>query len=295
MKEIVVISGKGGTGKTSLTACFSVLAGKAAVLADCDVDAADMHLMMGATHEEGIDFYSGQKAVIDQKSCSSCGICKKECRFNAIDFHEGQYSIDALACEGCGLCSHLCPESAITMIDALAGAYFCSGTRLGTILVHARLSPGASNSGKLVSVVKEKAKEYAEQQGLSIILVDGSPGIGCPVISSLSGASFVVLVTEPSQSGFSDLKRVVSLIEKFDIPSACIINKSDLNPGLLVAIRAYLDAHNITLLGELPYTRKFHDAIMEGRTVVEMAGDELTERITDSWKSIIELINEEKS
>lgn len=289
----MIISGKGGTGKTSLTACFAVLAGKEAVLADCDVDAADMHLLMGVRHERGIDFYSGQKAVIDQDRCASCGICMKECRFKAIDFREGQYIVDPLACEGCGLCSHLCPESSIEMSDALAGAYYCSKTRLGTMLVHARLAPGASNSGKLVSVVKEKAKHYAEENGLDIILVDGSPGIGCPVISSLSGASYVILVTEPSQTGFSDLKRVVSLIEKFDLPSACIINKSDLNPGLLNGIRAYLDSHNITLLGELPYSRKFHDAIIKGKTVLETADGILTERITDSWKSLITHIKQE--
>ncbi|MEE4256659.1 MAG: ATP-binding protein [Bacteroidales bacterium] len=293
MNEIVIISGKGGTGKTSLAACFAVLAGSEAVLADCDVDAADMHLLMDARHENGIDFYSGEKAVIDQLSCSSCGICMKECRFNAIDFREGQYIVDPLACEGCGLCSHLCPESSIEMNAALSGAYYCSKTRLGTMLVHARLAPGASNSGKLVSVVKEIAKKYAEKNGQGILLVDGSPGIGCPVISSLSGASYVVLVTEPSQTGFSDLKRVVSLIEKFNLPSACIINKSDLNPGLLNEIRTYLDAHNITQLGELPYTRKFHDAITQGKTVLEIADGLLTERITDSWKSLMSQIKQD--
>jgi len=295
LKEIVFISGKGGTGKTSLTACFAVLAGKNAVLADCDVDAADMHLLMGAKHENGTDFYSGQKALIDQDTCASCGICMKECRFNAIDFWEGQYIVDPLACEGCGLCSHLCPESAIAMQDALAGAHYLSDTRLGTTLVHARLAAGASNSGKLVSVVKENARTYAVQHGLDLVLVDGSPGIGCPVISSLSGASYVVLITEPSKAGFSDLKRVVSLIEQFDLPSACIINKSDLNPLVKSEMTTFLAEHNIALLPGLPYTRKFNDAILRGKTIVETEDSKITHHIKEGWEALNTLIKEKQS
>jgi MinD superfamily P-loop ATPase len=250
---------------------------------------------MDAKHENGIDFYSGQKAVIDQDGCASCGICMKECRFGAIDFQYGQYIVDPVACEGCGLCARLCSESAISMNDALSGACYFSGTRLGSMLVHARLSPGASNSGKLVAVVKENARKYAEKQGVDIILVDGSPGIGCPVISSLSGATYVLLVTEPSLSGFSDLKRVVSLVEKFELPSACIINKSDMNPGLLTDIKEFLDSRDIALLSELPYTRKFHDAIVQGKTVVEMPDGVFAERIKDSWESLKMLIKKEQS
>jgi len=294
MKEVVVISGKGGTGKTSITAAFAVLAGQRAILADCDVDAADMHLLLDADPLLKFDFYSGQKAVIDQLLCSSCDICKTECRFRAIDEKVGQYFIDPIRCEGCGLCARMCPESAIAMEDALSGEYFMSDTRLGTNLIHARLAIGASNSGKLVSVVKETAKKYAEEKKKDIVLVDGSPGIGCPVISSLSGASYILLVTEASQSGFSDLKRVISLVEKFNLPAACIINKYDLNTEITDDIEAYLESRNIALLEKLPYTMQFSDAISRGRTVVETDNGQLSQQIRGAWKKMLKLINLEE-
>ena len=294
MKEVVVISGKGGTGKTSITAAFSVLAGEKAIIADCDVDAADMHLMLDAKPLMKFDFLSGEEAVIDQRLCTSCGICKAECRFMAIEEEVGQYIIDPIRCEGCGLCARLCPESAITMKDSLSGEYYISETRLNTSLVHARLAIGASNSGKLVSVVKETAKKYAEEKGTEIVLVDGSPGIGCPVISSLSGASYILLVTEPSQSAFSDLKRILSLINKFNLPAACIINKSDLNVGITADIESYLASKDIVVLEKLPYTRKFSDAISEGRTIVETDNGHLSQGIRRAWKNMLKLINLEE-
>ncbi len=291
MKEIVVISGKGGTGKTSITASFGILAKESLVMADCDVDAADMHLLFQADHAVKNNFYSGETAVIDLLKCNDCGICKEECRFNAINTDKGYYHVEPLRCEGCGLCERLCPEKAINMEELLSGEYFISGTRVGCTLVHARLSIGAANSGKMVAMVKETARDIAEDHGKSMVLIDGSPGIGCPVISSLSGASLVVLVTEPSYSGFNDLKRVVELIENFHLQAACIINKSGLNDDISSQIRTYLDNHNIRLLCELPYSDSFSKAILEGKTVVEL-NDAIPEGLLrKSWNEILQMIN----
>jgi len=208
MKEFVIISGKGGTGKTSLAASLAYLAGKEAIVADCDVDAANMHLLLGAGHDEGHDFYSGKMARIDEDKCISCGICEENCHFRAIDAHKGKYRVNPLRCEGCGLCARLCPEKAIHEEDMLSGQYYISDVKTGSSMVHARLAIGASNSGKLVAKVKNLAREEAERSGKELIIIDGSPGIGCPVISSLSGAYRAILVTEPSLSAFSDLKRM---------------------------------------------------------------------------------------
>ncbi len=291
MKEVVIISGKGGTGKTSITASFGFLAKDSIVMADCDVDAADMHLLLQADHAVINDFYSGEVAVIDSQKCSSCGICKKECRFNAIVIEDGNYSVNPLRCEGCGLCGHLCPEEAIQMEKVNSGEYYISGTRAGFTMVHARLAIGAANSGKMVARVKEQARKEAEKEGRSLILVDGSPGIGCPVISSLSGASHVILVTEPSYSGFSDLKRVVKLIENFHLPASCIINKSGLNRDISMKIKAFLEKNNIEILSEIPYSNCFSKAIIQGKTVVEIDEGEIAERITESWKRVLQLLN----
>jgi len=291
MKEIVVISGKGGTGKTSITASFGILGKNSLVLADCDVDAADMHLLYQADRAIKNDFYSGELAVIDRNQCNSCDICLKECRFNAIHTDDGYYQVDPLRCEGCGLCEHLCPENAITMQKLNSGEYYISGTRAGCTMVHARLAIGAANSGKMVAMVKETARNLAEEQGKPIVLIDGSPGIGCPVISSLSGASYVILVTEPSRSGFNDLKRVIKLIENFKLPAACIINKSGLNQEVSAQIRAYLAKRKIRILCELPYCECFSEAIIKGKTVVEIDQGPVAGLIRKSWDEIMQLLN----
>lgn len=291
MKEVVVISGKGGTGKTSITASFGYLAKDRIVMADCDVDAADMHLLFQADHAVTNDFYSGELALIDPQKCTSCGICKEECRFNAINNEDGIYKVNPLRCEGCGLCGHMCPEEAIQMEKVNSGEYYISDTRAGFTMVHARLSIGAANSGKMVARVKEQARNVAEKEGRSLILVDGSPGIGCPVISSISGASHVILVTEPSYSGFSDLKRVVTLIENFHLPASCIINKSGLNSDISMKIKAFLDRKSIELLSEIPYSNSFSKAIILGKTVVEIDDGEITEKITESWERVLQLFN----
>ncbi|HAH59815.1 MAG TPA: (4Fe-4S)-binding protein, partial [Bacteroidales bacterium] len=189
MKEIVIISGKGGTGKTSITASFAVLGGTNVVLADCDVDAADMHLLMQPDFGNEHDFYSGELAYIDQSNCTRCGLCRQICRFDAISVIDGEYVVAPIDCEGCGYCARVCPTKTIINKKLLAGKWYISNIKTGSQMVHARLETGADNSGKLVAKVKDEAKAIALGKRKDYILVDGSPGVGCPVVSSLSGAN----------------------------------------------------------------------------------------------------------
>ncbi len=290
MKEIVIISGKGGTGKTSLTAAFAMLGGKEIIVADCDVDAADMHLLMQPDWAYSEDFYSGQLANIDQEKCNQCGKCAQICRFKAIPKIEGKYAVKDINCEGCGYCYFACPYDAITMIEQNVGKFFISNTRAGNQLVHARLKSGADNSGKLVAKVKKEAQRLAKEQNKQYILVDGSPGIGCPVVSSLSGADYVVLVTEPTVSGMHDLKRVYLLVKKFQIAAGCIINKADLNAGVTAEIQAFLVSEGIDHILNIPYDEDFTVAMTEGKTIVERDGTELQKMMTDSWTKIKQIL-----
>ena len=240
MKEIVIISGKGGTGKTSITASFAMLGSKDIVVADCDVDAADMHLLMQPDWEKSEEFYSGVTAEIDQEKCVKCGKCEDVCHFSAIPIIDKKYVVNKLNCEGCGYCFHVCPADAITLKEQNVGEWYISNTKANNIMVHARLGIGAENSGKLVAKVKNEAKRIAKEKNKQFIVVDGSPGIGCPVVSSLSGADFVVFVTESTVSGIHDLKRVYELAKKFNIPSGCITNKVDLNKTIAEQIKEFL-------------------------------------------------------
>ncbi len=228
MKEIVIISGKGGTGKTSITASLAVLGKDKVVVADCDVDAADMHLLMKPDFAQSEEFFSGELAIINQEDCIQCGKCAEVCRFDAIPFTNNTYIVDELSCEGCGYCSRVCPTDTIMNIQQNVGHWYVSGIKTGSKMVHAKLAIGADNSGKLVAQVKNEAKKIAEEGDYDYIIVDGSPGVGCPVVSSLSGANYVVLVTEPTVSGLHDLKRVYELVHKFNLKAGCIINKFDL-------------------------------------------------------------------
>ncbi|NLJ09513.1 MAG: 4Fe-4S binding protein [Treponema sp.] len=294
MKEIVVISGKGGTGKTSITASFTVLGSKNLVAADCDVDAADMHLLLKPDMAIQEDFYSGEVAVIDPSACIGCGRCAQVCHFGAIFRNGRTYEIDSLACEGCGYCSRVCPTRAISNHTEKAGELFVSTTRLGCTMVHAKLGIGSDNSGKLVAEVKKRAKALAEEQGKALVLVDGSPGVGCPVVSSLSGASFVVLATEPTVSGLHDLQRVWELVEKFKIPAGCIINKSDINPEMTEKIVAYLDSQRITLLAVLPYDESVTRAMIAEKTIVEYEQDSpIKDQIRNAWQRLGELLDKQ--
>ena len=289
MKEIVIISGKGGTGKTSITASYAYLGGKEIVVADCDVDAADMHLLMKPDFKISEDFYSGELAKIDQDKCISCGKCADVCRFDAIPIINNQYIVDPLSCEGCGYCARVCPTDAITNESLNVGKSYISTTKVGNTMVHAKLGIGADNSGKLVAKVKNEAKKIAEENKKDFIVVDGSPGIGCPVVSSLSGANFVVLVTEPSVSGLHDLKRVYELVKKFKIKAGCIINKFDINKKVTEEIVEFLDKENIVHLTNLPYDENFTKAMTIGQTIVEYDKNELSELVVSSWDKVKKL------
>ena len=291
MKEIVVISGKGGTGKTSVTASLAVLAGHEAVIADCDVDAADMHLLMKPVIEISENFFSGVIAQIDEDKCTNCGMCADICRFNAIPVINDQHTINSLNCEGCGYCAKVCPVDAITMPEQNVGDWYISKTKIGNILVHAKLGIGAENSGKLVAKVKNESKRLAEENNKDFIIVDGSPGIGCPVVSSLSGANFVVLVTEPSLSGLHDLKRVYELVKKFNLKAGCIINKYDINTDVTKDIIQFLNDEAIEYIASLPYNENFTKAMTFGKTIVEYDQGELKDLIVSSWEKIKELAN----
>ncbi len=290
MKEIVVISGKGGTGKTSITASLAYLGGTEVIVADCDVDAADMHLLLQPDFAKEEDFYSGLIAKIDEEFCINCGKCADVCRFDAIPFKNNQYVVEPLDCEGCSYCAKVCPVSCIDMNDAYAGKWFTSATRLNTPMVHARLGIGSDNSGKLVSKVKNEAKDLATTLGKEYVLIDGSPGIGCPVVSSLSGANFVVLVTEPSISGIHDLKRVYDLVKSFKIKAGCIINKYDINEDGTNEIIKFLGEENIEHIASIPYNENFTKAMTNAQTIIEFDNGELKEILTQSWEKIKTII-----
>jgi MinD superfamily P-loop ATPase len=290
MKEVVVISGKGGTGKTSITAAFSYLGGRDIVVADCDVDAADMHLLMQPDFNKAEDFYSGLLAKINPEKCTNCGVCAEVCRFDAIPVINDQHIVEPLNCEGCGYCPRVCPEDAIAMEDQNVGKWYISTTKTGSSMVHARLGIGAENSGKLVAKVKNEAKRIAKETNRIIVLVDGSPGIGCPVVSSLSGAHLVVLVTEPTISGLHDLKRVYQLVKKFNIKAGCIINKSDINLQVSAEIEHFLKEENIYYISSLPYDESFTNSMVNGQTIVEYKNSNLVPIISDSWDKIKKII-----
>jgi MinD superfamily P-loop ATPase len=289
VKEIVVISGKGGTGKTSLTSSFAVLGGHELVVADCDVDAADMHLLLDPEIKHEEDFYSGKTAVIETEGCVHCYKCKNVCRFDAINVIDGEFVVDELNCEGCSYCFHVCPTRTIKMPDALSGKFFISKSRLGSTLVHARLNIAADNSGKLVTKVRDEAKRVAKEEGKKLILVDGPPGIGCPVVASLTGADLAVIVTEPTVSGEHDLKRVAELVSKMKITAGVIINKADLNTKMTGRIKQLAKELNLTIITELPYDQTFTEAITQGKTIVEYDRGNIKNIIENSWKKIVEL------
>lgn len=272
MKELVIISGKGGTGKTSVTASFAVLAEKA-VLADCDVDAADLHLVLKPDVRERRDFRSGHEAVIREADCTGCGVCLDLCRFDAVRQHDTEAGtrciIDPVACEGCGLCVRFCPEQAIDFPERLCGEWMVSDTRCGP-MVHARLGTAAENSGKLVATVRQEARRIAEEQGGKLVIVDGPPGIGCPVIASLSGAAQVLVVTEPTVSGEHDLARVLKLAAHFGIPAAICVNKWDLNPEMTERIEKQAQTLGATVAGRIRYDRAVTQAQIQERAVVEI-------------------------
>jgi MinD superfamily P-loop ATPase len=293
MKEIVVISGKGGTGKTSVTASFAALASKraASVFADCDVDAADLHLVLSPDVKKEHAFISGVEAVIRKEDCAGCGRCAGLCRFDAIANIPGiGWRVDVRACEGCGVCAHACPVGAIDMKDRMCGKYFESETRFGA-LVHAELAPHAENSGKLVSAVRKRARAIAEERGADYLIVDGPPGIGCPVIASITGANAVVIVTEPTLSGEHDLLRVAELARHFRIPAFVCVNKREINPEAAQWIERLCTESGITVAGSIPYDTSFTAAQLRGLSVVEYAQNQAAESLQIIWENICRKIS----
>ena len=287
MKELVIISGKGGTGKTSLTASFAVLADRP-VIADCDVDAADLHLVLSPQIKERHEFRSGRGAVIRRDDCSGCGACLAHCRFDAVKMNgkaagEAAFFIDPVACEGCGVCVRFCPEKAIDFPERLCGEWMVSETRCGP-MVHARLGVAAENSGKLVSTVRREARRIAEEHNHPLVIVDGPPGIGCPVIASVTGASIVLVVTEPTVSGEHDLERVLLLTRYFNIPAAVCVNKWDLNAEMAGRIEDKARKAGARVAGRIRYDRAVTLAQMQERAVVEIEApcNEDVQRIWDN-------------
>lgn len=281
MKELVIISGKGGTGKTSLTASFAFLA-QEKVLADCDVDAADLHILAHpkTIHEE--DFRGGVKAAIDPDTCTKCGSCQDSCRFGAIS---DKFVVNPLACEGCGVCLHVCPEGAVSLNEGLNGHWFISETRLGP-MVHAALLPGEENSGKLVALVRNQAKVLARQRQKPLILVDGAPGVGCPVISSVTGSDMVLIVTEPTLSGLHDMERAVQLVKGFRIPFAVVVNKHDVNPEVAEKIEHAAISAQGKVLGRIPYDAQVIKSMVQRHCVVEDGDSPANAAIREIWNRL---------
>ena len=292
MKEVVVISGKGGTGKTSIVASFAALA-KNAVLADCDVDAADLHLVLEPKIKQKSDFSGGKGAAIVAEECSGCGKCQELCRFDAIhlngegnDVVDKTFTVDPISCEGCKVCVEFCPVDAIEFNDCINGQWFISDTRFGP-MVHAKLGIAEENSGKLVTLIRKEAKRIATEQKKDLIIVDGSPGIGCPVIASITGADFVLIVTEPTLSGKHDLGRVADLAANFGIPTLLCINKSDLNREITAQIAEEAGKHGIKLAGKIRYDKAFTKAQIMKATVIEYTGGRVSEEIKTLWRNVV--------
>jgi len=294
MKEIVVISGKGGTGKTSIVASFASLAAKRAVLADCDVDAADLHLVLEPRVLRRSDFIGGNKARIKPGHCTSCGKCEELCRFDAI-YYDGPgngrvdktFRVDTLACEGCGVCSYYCAEEAIEFGPVVAGQWFVADTRFGPML-HARLGVGAENSGKLVTLIRQTAEQVARQHDLDLVICDGSPGIGCPVIASLTGASLALVVVEPTASGLHDFRRVAELMGRLGVPGQMTVNKADLNNEMTDRLEELARGLGITPVGRVPYDPAVTSAQIARSTVIEASNGPTATAISAIWERVEE-------
>jgi len=281
MKQIVVISGKGGTGKTVITGAFAALA-ENKVMADCDVDAADLHLLLQPKIKERHDFRSGLSALIDKKMCQQCGKCIAACRFNAIS--DG-FVIDRVSCEGCGFCSYICPAGAIKMKENLAGEWFISETRFGP-MVHAKLGIAEENSGKLVSLIRKQAKKQAEKNNCDWVIIDGAPGISCPVIASLSGIDCAIVVTEPTLSGLHDALRVIEVTSHFKVTSKLVINKYDLNPDMSNKIEKHCATNGISLIGKVRFDKTVVEAMVEGKTIMEYKDTAVKDEICRIWEKL---------
>jgi MinD superfamily P-loop ATPase len=284
--ELAVISGKGGTGKSSVTAAFAT-AGEKLVVADCDVDAANLYLIFNPEKNAEQVYIGGHKAVVDHSICTLCGICEGYCRFEAITEVDDKIVISDTSCDGCFFCSRICPMGAITMVRSERSRMYSGSFRNG-MMVYGRLAPGEENSGKLVSMVRDEAKRVAAELGVNTILLDGPPGIGCPVISTVTGADKIVIVTEPTMSGLEDLKRVFEVARKFSGEVGVMINKSDLNEAMADRIEGWCAAQGTPLLGRLPHDRRVTEAMVAGKSVTEMFPEaEISIKLKDIWNKLI--------
>lgn len=296
MKQLTVISGKGGTGKTSIAASLAVLADHV-VLADCDVDAADLHLVMNPQPLQCTPFSGGKQASILPDKCRACGLCEELCRFEAVHIRHNNggaelcssFLIDETACEGCGVCAHFCPSQAIKFASVQNGEWFISDTRVGP-MVHARLGIAEENSGKLVSLVREEARKLASKEPRSTIIIDGSPGTGCPVIASITGTDLALLVAEPTMSGFHDLERVADLTAHFNIPTVIAINKWDINPDMSERITDFATRRQLPLVGRVCYDRSVTAAQIQRKTVVELANTTAATDLKSLWQTLAGLL-----
>ena len=283
MKELVIVSGKGGTGKTSLIAAFASLA-ENKVLCDADVDAADLHLIMDPRIREHHNFQSGNRAVINRDKCTECGLCQELCRWHAVS---NDFEIDPIECEGCGVCVYFCAENAIEFPVNTCGEWYLSDTRCGP-MVHARLGIAEENSGKLVTLVRQEAKRLAEKKNLDLILTDGPPGIGCPVIASIGGAAAILIVAEPTVSGKHDMERVAQLAAHFNVPVMVCINKFDLNPDGSEAIEGFAREKNLTIVGQVPFDPIFTKYMVQGQTIFEYNTDsQAGQAVKKTWGKVI--------
>lgn len=270
MKEITILSGKGGAGKTSVAAALASLA-ENSVFCDCDVDAADLHLILTPEIQEEHEFDSGSLAVINSELCTNCGLCEESCRFDAIHSNSaGMPEVNPFQCEGCRLCERICPVHAITTVENTNNRWFVSGTRFGP-MVHARMGAGEENSGRLVTEIRKKAKEIATDKKAEIIISDGPPGIGCPAIASVTGTDVVLLVVEPSRSGLHDARRLYELVRSFSIPVVAVINKFDINLEITAEIGNFLDENKVSLLGKIPFDTQLVESMVKEQTIVEFS------------------------
>ncbi len=281
MKQLTVISGKGGTGKTTVTAAFAHLA-HSAVIADCDVDAADLHLILEPSVRHQEKFVGSMSASIHSALCTQCGECRRMCRFEAIG---SDLVVDPVACEGCGVCAAVCPVGAAEMKDRVSGEWFISDTREG-VMMHARLGIAEDNSGKLVSLVRQQAKKIAEEEKRDLVLIDGPPGIGCPVIAAISGVDMVLIVTEPTLSGLHDMQRVLDTAAHFNVPGAVCINKYDINPDNTRTIENACRERGVPLVGSIPYDKRVTEAMIRRLSVVERDCGAVSDQVRSAWEHV---------
>jgi MinD superfamily P-loop ATPase len=293
MKQVVILSGKGGTGKTSVAAALAHLASleMPIVLVDADVDAANLELVLEPARVEQHAFMGGQVAVIDPQRCQPCGRCAEVCRFDAIIAGDDAYRVDALACEGCASCVYSCPQEAIHCQEEQAGLWFLSETRFGP-LFHAHLFAARENSGKLVTMVKQQGRLLAQDEGRQLLLVDGPPGIGCPVIAASAGADLALLVTEPTVSGVHDLERILGTVNHFRVPALVLVNKADVNPAHTASIEDYCRTQGIAMVGKLPYDTVVTEAMVHGQpvTLYEPQGAVAT-ALRETWAEVRKRLN----